>query len=158
MQMNRRLPTTEIELRLGAAPIGLDTPLRLDVAAKAAFPFGDMTASGLRREAQRGRLVIERIAGKDFTTLRHIEEMRKKCRDQQKAQGSGSNQRSATRTASSSAAQPGSSATDHVRSARAALEKTARELKGRSQSTSPASTKSLASGTVIPLKSSSSTS
>ena len=61
MQMSRRLFMTEIELRLGTAPIGLDTPLRLDVAAKAAFPFGDMTASGLRREAQRGRLVIERI-------------------------------------------------------------------------------------------------
>jgi hypothetical protein len=30
---------------------------------------GSMTASGLRREAARGRLQIERIAGKDFTTL-----------------------------------------------------------------------------------------
>jgi hypothetical protein len=31
--------------------IGLDTPLRLDVAARVAFPGGGMTASGLRREA-----------------------------------------------------------------------------------------------------------
>ena len=39
-----------------------------------------MSASGLRREAARGRLVIERIAGKDFTTLANIERMRELCR------------------------------------------------------------------------------
>ena len=48
--------------------IGPDTPLRLGVAAALAFPDGSMTASGLRREGARGRLVIERIAGKDYTT------------------------------------------------------------------------------------------
>jgi len=53
-----------------------DRPLRLAVAVKAAFPDGSMTASGLRREARRGHLVIERIAGKDYTTLNAIEEMR----------------------------------------------------------------------------------
>ena len=46
-----------------------DMPLRLAAAAALAFPDGSMTASGLRREAARGRLVIERIAGKDYTTL-----------------------------------------------------------------------------------------
>jgi len=46
-----------------------DRPLRLAVAAKVAFPDGSMSASGLRREAQRGRLVIERIAGKDYTSV-----------------------------------------------------------------------------------------
>jgi hypothetical protein len=46
-----------------------DRPLRLAVAAKVAFPDGSMAASGLRREARRGRLVIERIAGKDYTIL-----------------------------------------------------------------------------------------
>jgi hypothetical protein len=40
-----------------------DTPLRLGVAAALAFPDGSMTAAGLRREAARGRLLIERIAG-----------------------------------------------------------------------------------------------
>jgi hypothetical protein len=35
-----------------------DTPLRLNVAAVLAFPDGTMTASGLRREAARGRLMI----------------------------------------------------------------------------------------------------
>jgi hypothetical protein len=62
-----------------------DAPLRLATAAKLAFPMGGVTASGLRREAQRGNLVIERIAGKDFTTLRAIEQMREKCRIRQKA-------------------------------------------------------------------------
>jgi hypothetical protein len=37
--------------------IGQDTPLRLSVAAAVAYPDGSMTASGLRREARRGRLV-----------------------------------------------------------------------------------------------------
>src|SRR5262245_63982208 len=62
--------------------IGPDTPLRLDMAARVAFPAGGMTASGLRREAARGRLTIERIAGKDFTTLSAIATMREKCRAQ----------------------------------------------------------------------------
>lgn len=44
--------------------ISKDAPLRLSIAASLAFPDGSMTASGLRRENARGRLVIERIAGK----------------------------------------------------------------------------------------------
>jgi hypothetical protein len=39
-----------------------------------------MTASGLRREAGRGRLTIERIAGKDYVTLAEIDAMRQRCR------------------------------------------------------------------------------
>jgi hypothetical protein len=50
------------------------TPLRLAVAAALAYPDGSMTASGLRREAARGRLAIERTAGKDYTMLAAIEE------------------------------------------------------------------------------------
>lgn len=56
------------------------TPLRLGVAAAIAFPDGSLTASGLRRESARGRLVVERIAGKDYTTLANIERMRELCR------------------------------------------------------------------------------
>lgn len=56
--------------------VGLHDPLRLAVAVAMAFPDGSMTASGLRREGARGRLVIERIAGKDYTTLFYIERMR----------------------------------------------------------------------------------
>jgi hypothetical protein len=59
-----------------------DTPLRLSVAAAIAFPDGSMTASGLRREAGRGNLIIERLAGKDYTTLANIEQMRAPCRVQ----------------------------------------------------------------------------
>jgi hypothetical protein len=57
-----------------------DCPLRLEDAIKYGFPYGGMTTSGLRRESEKGRLTIERIANKDFTTLRAIEEMRKLCR------------------------------------------------------------------------------
>lgn len=70
-----------------------DTPLRLNVAAKLAFPDGSMSASGLRREASRGRLVIERIAGKDYTTLSNIERMRELCRVETRVPGCGSGQR-----------------------------------------------------------------
>ncbi|MCA6107723.1 excisionase [Bradyrhizobium cenepequi] len=61
-----------------------DTPRRLSVIAELAFPEGGMTASSLRREAERGRLVIERIAGKDFTSFQAIAEMRKACRVERK--------------------------------------------------------------------------
>lgn len=57
-----------------------ETPLRLKDAAEIAFPGGGMTPSGLRREALRGTLVIERVAGKDYVTLKAIAEMRGKCR------------------------------------------------------------------------------
>jgi hypothetical protein len=53
--------------------VGPDVPLRLDIAVKIAFPYGGMTVSGLRKEYARGRLVIERIAGKDYVTLNAIE-------------------------------------------------------------------------------------
>ncbi|QOZ09246.1 excisionase [Bradyrhizobium sp. CCBAU 51765] len=60
--------------------ISPETPLRLAIAAEVAFPQGGMTASGLRKEAARGRLMIERIAGKDYTTLAAIAKMRELCR------------------------------------------------------------------------------
>jgi hypothetical protein len=66
-----------------------DAPLRLGIAAALAYPDGSMTTSGLRKEAGRGRLAIERVAGKDYTTLRAIAEMRKKCLLEPKGRGSG---------------------------------------------------------------------
>lgn len=57
-----------------------DTPLRLDVAVKVAFPAGGLTVAGLRKEIARGRLEVELIAGKHFTTLAAIERMRERCR------------------------------------------------------------------------------
>jgi len=73
--------TTSTKLRVPLSDeVRPDTPLRLSVAATLAFPDGSMTASGLRREGARGRLVIERVAGKDYTTLANIEQMRELCR------------------------------------------------------------------------------
>jgi hypothetical protein len=61
--------------------ISLTAPLRLADAVRLAFPYGGMTVSGLRREIARGRLEVEVIAGKQFTTLGAIEEMRRRCRN-----------------------------------------------------------------------------
>ena len=61
-----------------------DTPRRLTVIAKLAFPDGGMTASSLRREAERGRPAVERTAGKDFTSFQAIAEIRKLCRVERK--------------------------------------------------------------------------
>lgn len=62
------------------AQITPTTPLRLADAAELAFPGGGITAASLRREAERGRLKIELIAGKHFVTLQAIDEMRALCR------------------------------------------------------------------------------
>ena len=69
--------------------ISLDTPLRLSVAAALAFPDGSMTARACG-EKREGRLVIERIAGKDYTTLANIERMRELCRVEAKVPDCGS--------------------------------------------------------------------
>jgi hypothetical protein len=131
--------------------IGPDTPLRLGTAAKLAFPDGGLTAAGLRSEAQKGHLVIETIANKQFTTLNYIEEMRRQCRDNQKGQGSGLNL-SAKKTAGSANGQHGSSVTERVKSARASLENSARMLSEHSPTTSPQNTSPQNSATVTRLK------
>jgi hypothetical protein len=97
-----------------------DTPLRLAVAAKEAFPNGGMTASGLRKEAERGRLVIERIAGKDYTTLAAIVEMRKLCRVAPKVRASTYSPPAADATAASNRLS-GASVTDRSSEARARM-------------------------------------
>jgi len=66
------------------------TPLRLDVAARLAFPDGSIKASALRRMAASGKLDHEKIAGKLYTTLANIEEMRCSCRVHAKAPDFGS--------------------------------------------------------------------
>ncbi|WP_271671655.1 excisionase [Bradyrhizobium sp. CCBAU 51627] len=62
------------------AKIFRDTPLRLDVALKLAFPAGGLTVKGLRKEIEKGRLEVELIANKQFTTLAAIERMRELCK------------------------------------------------------------------------------
>jgi hypothetical protein len=94
MSRPRRIPVQADTLRIDT--IGPDTPLRLDVAAVLAYPDGSMTGTGLRREAKRGRLVIERTAGKDYTTLAAIERMREQCRVAPKDRDSGCGQLATT--------------------------------------------------------------
>jgi hypothetical protein len=88
-----------------------NTPLRLDVAAALAYPDGSMTASGLRREHKRGHLIIERTAGKDYTTLADIERMRALCREGDTRRVSGSERPSMTGMENLPTVQSGSSRT-----------------------------------------------
>jgi hypothetical protein len=88
--MSKENCETRARLAAGIQNLSKDAPLKLDVAAQLAFPDGSMSASGLRREAAKGRLVIERIAGKDYTTLAAIQEMRKLCQIDRKASDYGS--------------------------------------------------------------------
>ena|GEM_PF-5917394 len=133
--------------------IGPDTPLRLGVAAALAFPDGSMTTSGLRRESARGRLVVERIAGKDYTTLANIERMRELCRVAAKVPDCGSVQKNEMQTGRSESARSGSSEMDRARLARGALHKIARAPKGRSANTLLTSTNPAASEVATRLKS-----
>jgi hypothetical protein len=102
-----------------------NAPLRLAVAAEHAFPFGGMTAKGLRCEAKRGRLVIWRIANKDFTSLAAIQEMRRKYRLQDNQPASGSVQQEET------AQQHGSLSTTDARIALAAARASTSALRER---------------------------
>ncbi len=111
-----------------------DIPLRLEIAATLAYPDGSMTAAGLRKEAGRGRLVIERTAGKDYTTLSAIEAMRKLCRLDRRVPASGSGQLESTDPPSTS------SATVDTRKAHAAALTIVEGLSGRWANTSPGST------------------
>jgi hypothetical protein len=97
-----------------------DEPLRLKDAIKFGFPHGGMTVSGLCKEAARGRLVIEKIANKNFTSLRAIEEMRKLCRVKAEGRACGG-EKSAGMAARSSHGEPGSSSTEESITPQAAL-------------------------------------
>jgi hypothetical protein len=65
-----------------------NTPLRLEAAAKIAFPDGSMSAASLRRLIATGRLEAERISGRLYVTLADIKEMRKLCRAKTKGHAS----------------------------------------------------------------------
>jgi len=102
--------------------ITLNTPLRLADAVKIAFPMGGMTVAGLRRERDRDRLVIEKIAGKEFTTLAHNERMRQLCREEARGPDFSLRAPAETRAERSPTEQAGSSETMAGISAQAALE------------------------------------
>lgn len=121
------------------AQIALTDPLPLAIAAALAFPAGNMTASSLRRESRRGRLRIERIAGKDHTTLAAIAEMRERCRvpGSEPGYGSGPSEFAAGR---SSLPPRGSSSTEESISPQDALLMKLDRLSSASLSTLPRST------------------
>jgi hypothetical protein len=56
-----------------------DQPIPLRAAAKLFFPRGGITASSLRTEARKGRLIVTRIAGRDFVTRQAIDLMIELC-------------------------------------------------------------------------------
>jgi hypothetical protein len=117
-----------------------NTPLRLSDAAALAFPHGGMTASGLRREAAKGRLAVSRIAGKDYTTLAAIREMIETCRVEPKVPVSGCNLHDGTARAGSSKKLCGASEMETTNVALASARAKLRRLKEPLPSTSPAST------------------
>ena len=90
-----------------------------------------MTASGLRREIVRGRLMIERIAGKDFTTLESIELMRKLCRVEAKERDSTSGLSAEIKQGDLQSEPTGSSVMVNDTSPRDALRSKLEKLKGR---------------------------
>src|SRR5262249_30141642 len=142
-----------------ASSYDADVPLRLKMAAEVAFPDGSMTASGLRREADRGRLVIERIAGKDYTTLAAIEKTRELCRLPQRDRASGFANPDETGRDASPIPPSMSSETGTIRRAQAAARTIVAELKKSSRPTSTANTPPRRrKASVIPLKSQSPTS
>jgi hypothetical protein len=107
--------------------IAANTPLRLADAVEIAFPLGGMTVAGLRRERDRNRLVVEKIAGKEFTTLAHIERMRELCRDEAKVPGFSLRPPAETSVERLPTKQPGSSETTAGMSAQAALQRRLRQ-------------------------------
>jgi len=135
-----------------------DTPLRLETAVKIAFPEGGMTVSGLRRERDRGNLAVEMIAGKEFTTLADIKEMRRKCREHQREPGSTRSQNAATRKPARSLSKPsGSSETDELSAARASALQIAESLQRKPKrplgNTSSGADSRRGKNNVLPLKS-----
>src|ERR1700727_3476769 len=92
-----------------------DAPLRLGVVAA---QFG-LTAAALRTEAKRGRLVISRVAGKDWTSVAEVQRMFGLCRVTPEALTYGSGQPASDRTRAPSA-QSGSSKTPDTSAALAA--------------------------------------
>src|SRR5665213_2687509 len=104
------------------------------------FPDGSITASELRRECVRGRLVIERIAGKDYTTLENINQMRELCRVESNHHGSISGQQGGTRKEKSGRSRSGSSSIAASTSPQDALRAKIAQRSRHSQPTSPQST------------------
>lgn len=98
------------------------------------LPGGHWTVSSLRTEIRKGRLQVERIAGKIGVTEAAIREMRALCREKQRAPGS-------TSKNSKPGDKPcGSSETEEKTQALDAAKATLKALRKRSRATSRKST------------------
>jgi len=129
-----------------------DDPLTLAEACQLIFRNAISPAT-LRAEADRGRLVIERIGRRDFVTRRAIREMRKKCEmaPAPKALASGSNP---SASAPMDQSNPPSGASETMADTSVALASVlmiADQLSGNSPDTSRRTTRRR-SARVIPLK------
>ena len=102
-----------------------DQPMTLAEACEGFFR-GTISIATLRAEAKRGRLTIMRIGRMDFVTPAGLREMMEKCRVQQRGHAS-------TFTPSN---EPGSSETDRLLAAQAAMNSIATALKKGSPPTS----------------------
>jgi hypothetical protein len=146
-------PVKPVELarrtRKVSAPsnVGPDTMVRLEAAAELAFPDGSTSVAAFRREAAAGRLTIYAIAGKHFTTLNDVQEMKKACRVHARAPDYGSDQPAKTGARSTS------SSMEARRQAQAAARATLREPSVVSKTTSSPSTIRGQGAEVIPMSS-----
>jgi hypothetical protein len=138
----RSVQPQQKEIDLSA--IGPNTPLRLSVAARLAYPDGSMTVSGLRVMIARGLLESELTANKVYVTLGDIEQMRAQCRENRKG-------RVSTSGNAEGEDRSGSSSTDQSKSALAAAQAIGAELRKPSPPTSAKST-SPTGETVIQLR------
>lgn len=66
-------------MQLPADQITDETPVPLSQAVELFFPMGGMTKTGLMAEHRKGRLKVERIAGRLFVTRKAVSEMRQRC-------------------------------------------------------------------------------
>lgn len=129
-----------------------EKPLRLDIAAKIAFPDGTMGASGLRKERDRGRLVTEMIAGKEYTTLAAIERMRELCRVPAKEPALSGERKAGRLTGHSGAKPAGTSKTVGDVTPQDVTRMRLKKLSDSLPSTSRKSTCPRKSGTVVPIR------
>jgi hypothetical protein len=147
----------EIRAKALALMIGPDTPMPLEMAARAAFPDGAMTVSGLRNEIRKGNLEASKVAGRIWTTLNNIKRMMERCSIF--GAGDGARERnSICANPNDRAAQGDGSystprqADDASSKAQAHLSQIAQRLRKPSRPTLPKST-SPTSGKVVPIKS-----
>ena len=118
-----------------------NSPIRLEVAAKLAFPDGAVKTPALREQIKIGRLVAWEISGKHFTSLFEIDRMLEKCRVIPSRPASGSESLERPKADARRKKAFTSSSTVDVSTARDAARATARALRERLRNSSPPSTK-----------------